>query len=68
MPIGKPNAVPPISREFVEWLRKTRPLRMPVVEMTDREIWKEVGIQELIDWIEYNMVMQEADELPPPQP
>jgi hypothetical protein len=44
--------VPSDLEETIEFLRRLFPLKSPKIDMSDREIWIEVGRQELIEFLQ----------------
>jgi hypothetical protein len=42
---------PPVDPVLVEFLKRTNPLQIPRITQADREIWVEVGRQQIIGFL-----------------
>lgn len=61
-PIGKlsdyAEKCPEVPEDLVAFLIKLNPIRPPALDQTEREIFREVGRQEIIAWLQFQLDMQ----------
>lgn len=54
-PIGNPRACPEVPEDLVLYLIATNPVRPPQLTESEREIFIEVGRQEIIAWLKHRL-------------
>ncbi|WP_067516889.1 hypothetical protein [Endozoicomonas ascidiicola] len=54
-----PEHLPPIPKALLTALRTRFPLRNPQVTVSERELWMEVGKQDLLEFLEFHLQKQQ---------
>lgn len=59
----KPEQIPDVPLEIVEYLDRVFPNSVPTLEMSDREVWASVGARTVVDHLRAIVARQEKSNV-----